>query len=349
MGPSNAQIKAVKVIVFNQIQSQMAVFSDGGTTSPDIYVGTSCILLVIVCTVLNTLVFKHNYLKKISVARNLYLCLSATDLLSSWVLMGTYSVLVLKEKPPECWNSEEPICNQDYYKRATKAGLDTKIFTVLAWTALHAPYHITGFLAMSRYYQIRYPLRHLPYRFVFITLCISVAPVPVIVGWAIFDIRDEDAVKPIQIPLTGYAWGTHPRQFGADLSYRGFFMIRTSATMVIQLGALITSLLTINQLVKDKIHPVAGRRLKKSRGSMKILITNLGSLLAVLSYSLTSLTSEEGVKEITFAASMVYFVYLRALPSVISTVNPVIYISFTPRFFENLLKNRARPMISTNC
>ena len=129
----------------------MAVFSNGGVTTPDLYIGISCILLVLLCTVLNSLVFRHNYLKKktMSVARNLYLCLSATDLVSSWVLLGTYSVIVLKEKDEECRQSEEISCNDEYYKRVTKAGLGTKVFTLIAWLAIHAPYHITGFLSID--------------------------------------------------------------------------------------------------------------------------------------------------------------------------------------------------------
>ena len=101
----------------------MAVFSEGGWTSPDIYIGISCICLVVICTVLNSLVFLHNYHKNSSVARNLYLCLSATDLLTAWVILIPYSVDVLKEKELECQNSEEISCNEEYFKRSDVANL----------------------------------------------------------------------------------------------------------------------------------------------------------------------------------------------------------------------------------
>ena len=138
----------------------MAVFSDGGVTSPDIYIGVACICIVIVCTILNSLVFFHNYQKKRSVARTLYLCLSATDIVSSWVLLGAYSANVLKEKEEGCKNSEEESCNERYFWEVVKANLGMKIYTIISFTMSLAPAHITAFLAVTRFLQIRYPPFH---------------------------------------------------------------------------------------------------------------------------------------------------------------------------------------------
>ena len=110
----------------------MAVFSDGGVSSPDIYIAVSCICVIIVCTVLNSLVFCHNLQKKSSVARNLYLFLSAADLLTSWVLLGASLVDFLKEKE-ECRNSDEVTCNKEYFKRVADANLGVKLFSVISF------------------------------------------------------------------------------------------------------------------------------------------------------------------------------------------------------------------------
>ena len=132
----------------------MAVFSDGGVSSPDIYISVSYICVIIACTVLNSLVFVHNFQKKSSVARNLYLFLSAADLLTSWVLLGASSVDFLKEKEEECRNSDEVTCNKDYFKRVVDATLGIKLYSVISYTMSLSPTHITGFLAGTRFLQI---------------------------------------------------------------------------------------------------------------------------------------------------------------------------------------------------
>ena len=135
----------------------MAVFSDGGVSSPYIYIAVSCICVIIVCTVLNSLVFYHNLQKKSSVARNLYLFLSAADLLTSWVLLGASSVNFLKEKEEECRNSDEVTCNKEYFKRVVDATLGVKLYSVISYTMSLSPAHITAFLAGTRFLQIPSP------------------------------------------------------------------------------------------------------------------------------------------------------------------------------------------------
>ena len=152
----------------------MAVFSDGGVSSPDIYISVSYICVIIACTVLNSLVFVHNFQKKSSVARNLYLFLSAADLLTSWVLLGASSVDFLKEKEEECRNSDEVTCNKEYFKRVVDATLGVKLYSVISYTMSLSPAHITAFLAGTRFLQIRYPLHPLQLKYVISSLLITI-------------------------------------------------------------------------------------------------------------------------------------------------------------------------------
>ena len=80
----------------------MAAFSAGGTSSPDIYIALLALLLLLTSSLLNSLVFLHNWRKPSSVARSLYLALSAVDFISSWVLLLNYGVRVLQPKDPNC-------------------------------------------------------------------------------------------------------------------------------------------------------------------------------------------------------------------------------------------------------
>ena len=58
----------------------MAIFSDGGTTFPDFFLFLLLVFIAVTSTILNSVVFLHNYRKAASIARTLYLGLSAIDL-----------------------------------------------------------------------------------------------------------------------------------------------------------------------------------------------------------------------------------------------------------------------------
>ena len=89
----------------------MAVFSSGGTTSPDIYIGIACVLVTLINNILNAIVFVHNKRKKASLARTLYLILSAADFFTAWIITAPYAANVLQDKVVECRESGESECN----------------------------------------------------------------------------------------------------------------------------------------------------------------------------------------------------------------------------------------------
>ena len=66
----------------------MAVFSDGGVSFPDFPIFIYSILLLLLAVTLNSLVLYHNYKKRSSLPRTLYMILAIADIL----VCVTYSV-----------------------------------------------------------------------------------------------------------------------------------------------------------------------------------------------------------------------------------------------------------------
>ena len=312
----------------------MAVFSEGGVTSPDIYIGVSCICLLLFSTVLNSRVFYHNYRKHSSVARTLYLCLSATDLIASWVLLGSNAVNVLKDKDKECKNSQSKECNKNYYWGSVPSNFGMRLFTVITFSMSFAPAHITAFLAMTRFLKIRYPFLQIKIKHVISSLLFSVIWIPIVVSCAMFVDSGQLECGPIKRHIAPFSWNYCPIIFGFKVSGREFFFALVTIPLTLQAGAMVASVLTTYELIKVYLNPVsegAGGEENRMKSSMKILLTNLGSFIHVLIIVATS--PKSGIKledDAPIHVAMTYVLFQDIIPAVISTLNPIIYIILTP-------------------
>ena len=324
----------------------MAVFSEGGVTSPDIYIGVSCICLLLFSTVLNSRVFYHNYRKHSSLARTLYLCLSATDLIASWVLLAAISVDVLKNKDEACKNSTAPECNEKYYWKSKPATPWIKINTVISLTLSFAPAHITAFLATTRFLKIRYPFLQIQKRHVIASLLLTISWIPIVVSCAMFIDSGQSECGPIKATITPFAWNYCPKILGLRVDSRGHFLFIIAVPVLLQVGAMFTSILTTYELIKVYLNPVSeGADLEENRrkGSLKILLTNLGSFFHVLILTMTAALSKVTINdEIPIEKAVTYVLFQVIVPSIISTLNPFIYIILTPDCAIKLRKCSSR-------
>ena len=320
----------------------MAVFSEGGVTSPDIYIGVSCICLLLLSTILNSRVFYHNYRKHSSVARTLYLCLSATDLIASWVLLGYFSADVFKMKEKECNNNTASECTARYFWRKVTANLQMRIYTVISFTMSFSPAHITAFLATTRFLKIRYPFLPIKLKYVITSLLLTLAWVPMIVSMAMFVKVEEEKCGPVKHSSNPFAWNYCPEIFGVTTNSRGYFYSVIAVPVFLQVGAMIASILTTYELIKVHLNPVsegAGREEKRMKSSMKILLTNLGSFLHVLIIAITAGLSNVHINtEIPVKTAVMYILFQTIIPALVSTLNPIIYIILTPDCDFKLIK-----------
>ena len=138
----------------------MALLSEGGLTSPDIWIAIMINIVALISILLNPLVFKHNFRKKRSIARDLYMSLSATDFLSGLFLPITITIGILRLKKEQCYQDHDiHFYQKDYYKYNRTATIPEKVTGTVMWYFIYSPLIITSVLSISRWYQITYPLR----------------------------------------------------------------------------------------------------------------------------------------------------------------------------------------------
>jgi len=99
---------------------------------------------------------------------------------------------------------------------------------------------------------------------------------------------------------------------------------------------MISSVLTITELVKVYLNPVsegAGKEKNRIRSCSKILLTNLGSLILVIVIMITAFQSDVTAGgEYSLGNVITYLMFQTVVPSLISMLNPIIYIILTPNF-----------------
>ena len=309
----------------------MAVFSEGGVSSPDIYIGVSFLSLLLICTFLNSLVLLDNYHKKSSIARSLFLCLSATDLLAGWLVLAPYLINVLREKEEECRGSRDVSCNQEYFKRRRTASSLDKIQSAIFYTIILAPSNITSLLAITRYSKIKYPFRQIKLKWVLFALS----------GFVLWNLTfcmissfspQSDGMLMFVTPVINAVMIENPTLFGSSIGDTAQSLLMAFITVILQVLAILASILTIHELLKPNIVEVAESRRKESlRSCLRILVTNFGSAVTLLSLSITIYNLGSDIDRVTLQGWVGYFCTFVVIPSCFSALNPVIYISTMKR------------------
>lgn len=300
----------------------MAIFSSGGITSPDVYIGITSILLGLLCTVLNPLVFVHNYRKKSSLARNLYLVMSTMDFLTTWTVLFPFAARVLVEKDAKCQENSDLSCNEEYWKRNRDANLWEMLFAPLTLLLLVAPTNVSSILAITRHLQIKYPFRPTSSMKVFGLLFLSFVWILTTSSVVVFNSTN----KPITTQFIGIASQNSIQITGVCISKLGYYSIIFSVTIMLQIISVVTSVLTIHELV-NTADLVSSRSTSKRRSSIRILVTNFGNIvMAVVMCSMILLARPSENPNLLQAIITIIGVIL--CPCLMSTLNPAIYLCF---------------------
>ena len=118
----------------------MALLSEGGLTSPDIWIAIMINIVALISILLNPLVFRHNFRKKRSIARDLYMSLSATEFLSGLFLPITITIGILRPKEEQCYQDHDiHFCQNDYYKYNRTATIPEKVTGTVMWYFIYSP------------------------------------------------------------------------------------------------------------------------------------------------------------------------------------------------------------------
>lgn len=331
----------------------MAIINNGGTTYPDFYICLSLLTLTLISTPLNSLVIKHNILKKSSLPRNLFLILAVFDLLACVYIPIDYSVGGLSRKDiPGCIkrNLTKEFCEEHYKATFSEAGVVDRVRAAIRYIFTLLPCYLTGLLAITRFLQIKYPLGRINEKSVFGILIFAVLHICLV--FVLF-FRKGDANNPtvLNMPMLQSSWNIQPSFFGLHISALVLYFILIFFVGLLQIFAVFTSFLTIWELVKVYRKPMTDIARRNSvNGSLKIMITNFGSVANIIVIVIKAYISAAAPqKDSTVFGTEVWeesmvalidgpmhwvfgftFFHAAMVPCFLSTTNPAIYIAFTP-------------------
>ena len=337
----------------------MALFSEGGFSSPDIYIIIYLIFLSAIGVTLNMTVIRRNLRRSPSVARNLYLSLFITDFLSCATIPIYFAYATFMPKDRRCYEAERHPdlgflvnCTTHYLTFGwSHPSMVVRLYSNFKWTIITVPCVVTACLASCRFYQIRYPFSHLssklPLGIIFITTIVSLV-MKIDITWPKGDDKAAYYYVIVQGVFVNMNGGPF-KSFGLTLnSMLQVFIATNIFNFLAQVVGLIASILTIRELIRNSMRQVANSALarsesRKRRSTIMILVYNFGSFLTACSHighTINTSRNENMVQvairdhhPITVPPSIIMTAlgYSLFVPTFCSLVNPIVFIMFTPK------------------
>ena len=305
----------------------MAMFSEGGLTCPDIWIVITIILIAFISILLNPLVLRHNLRKKRSIARDLYMALSTTDFLSCIVLPLTFCIGILRPKEEQCSQDHNvTFCQTDYYKYNRTATITEKAVGSVAWYLIFSPLSITSVLAMSRWYQISYPLRVLSRTAVEITLAVLLLLQAIYFLAMVFsDSPEKPTVLKINIQTVWNSNGLRAKTH--------YFLMEGIQSLLLTSLSTVASVFTVWNVVNSQAVSgdleISARRIKST---IKIALLNVGNVVYIgIVIFMTCINPNS--RQFLFLQTVSF-----CIPILQSTYNPVIYTVLS----RGILNNNSR-------
>ena len=300
----------------------MAVYSNGGFSSPDIWLVISLVLSASVSCLLNPIVFRHNLKKKRSLPRDLYLALSATDFLTGTVLTSFYSYGILQPREESCQhqaNFNRSICENAYYRYLRPATTWEKVMSTIVWWLYFTPCWLTAVISMSRWFTIKYPLRNLSRNKVeTITGSVSFIMMTHFATTIIYD--PNPMYKTKKNMITQLAWNASPfgiKEIGWVIDIFG---------LITTIPATVASILTIHQVWKSSRVPGSNVRSgKRLKSAIKVALLAAGSMLAMSLATGRLFMKREG-SERTFIYYFYHNFLMIFLPILTSNYDSMVYV-----------------------
>ena len=305
----------------------MAMLSEGGLTSPDIWVALVIILASLLSSILNPLVFRHNLFKKRSIARDLFLVLSATDFVSSILMSTTASIGILSPKEEQCIRDHnETFCQTDYYNYNRTAKPVEKGLGGVMWALVFIPMLTAATLAIARWYQISFPLNFFNRKMVEIALAVSCLCFLIYFQrFSLVDPPNNPVVLKMNLQIITY--------FRVDK-----FVDKLPVFLGLLFSSIsnIASVLTVWKIVKSKtIQRNEQIRANRTKSTIKIAILNAGNIIwsGLVLFRLFTGYESNLIK--------ISQTVLAIQPILQSTYNPIVYVLLTDKILKNSARVRA--------
>ena len=305
----------------------MAMLSEGGLTTPDIWVALVIILASLVSSILNPLVFRHNLFKKRSIARDLFLALSATDFVSSILMSTTASVGILSPKEGQCIRDHnETFCQTDYYNYNRTATTVEKGLGGVMWALVFIPMMTAATLAIARWYQISFPLNVFNRKKVEIALAVSCLCFLIYFQrFSLVDPPNNPVVLKMNLQIVTYL-----------RVYKFVDKLPVFLGLLFSSISNLASVLTVWRIVKSQtIQRNEQIRANRTKGTIKIAILNAGNMIwsGLVLFRLFTGYESNLIK--------ISQTVLAINPILQSTYNPVVYVLLTDKILKNSARVRA--------
>ena len=303
----------------------MAIFSEGGTSYPDILIVCYMIICTVISSLLNPAVFIYNYWrKKNSVPVFLFRCLAVFDFLTCIFIPVKVVSEAVKQ---ECFISIDDDRNKSLncVNRIAvvkkNANIQLKLYSLVAWVLILAPNFIAAVMAICRFIQIRFPFYPLELKHLTVPALVYGAYTLSLSSYVAFCTYVDYSVD---MQILTHRFGIESQMLHLVI------LIYVWPSIVCQILSVVTSMLTILQLYKTGRQPISEQSAAISRkSSLKILVLNFGSILnniaMILCMTIVSQNNED-------ASSVAKFVSSVLTPTLMSCFNPVVFIMFNPEF-----------------
>ena len=307
----------------------MAIFSEGGTSYPDILIVCYMIICSEISSLLNPAVFIYNYWrKKNSVPVFLFRCLAVLDFLTCIFIPVK---VVIEAVKGECSINEDDQTKNCMVriKFQMNANVPLRLYSFVAWILILTPNFTAAIMAICRFIQIRFPFYPLDLKHLTVPALVYGAYTLSLSSYFAFCTYVDYSVDMQTL--------TH--RFGIE-SYmlHLVILIYVWPSIICQILSVVTSILTILHLYKTGRQPISEQSAAISKkSSLKILVLNFGTILSniamILCMTIVSQNNED-------ASSVAKFVSSVLTPTLMSCFNPVVFIMFNPEF---RLSSSARP------
>ena len=329
----------------------MAMFSGGGFSFPDFLFFVFFLLLACFSTPLNYLVFRHNYYKRPSIARNLYLILSGTDLLAGAYLSLWQSINFITPPNPACWDDtdQKDICEDRYYLYITESpGFWYNLHSVLKAFFTLTPILTTSVLTITRYLQIKFPLFYLPKKLILGGLALATVYTPAIITF-LYVTGGNGNIYFTFLQFTQALFDdTMDEVQKALLVYTPFILV--------QIAGLVFSILTVGHLIWMVKNPVGGTAMSMT-STLRVLAMNTISCIylaiSIAAAVIEIYTSEhsedwgqlvEVVQNEPIGVIRIQFVSWIIMPPLTSLLDAVVYLAFS-REARRVRRRAAVPVV----
>ena len=303
----------------------MAAYSNGGLTSPDIWMVVSLVAIATISCLLNPLVFRHNINKKKSLPRDLYLALSATDFLSSVFLTSFFCYGILQPREESChayfklkFNSTA--CETAYYFYTRPSTIWEKVLSIIAWELFFTPTILITAIALSRWYTIRYPLRNLNKNMVkIITAAMCLFLLTFYIVTLVFDDEKRTGKSMmIQMAFNPAPFGIRPLEsFGENVG------------LIMTVSATVASFLIIHHISTNTKVPRSNRKAEKRRRSaIKVALLNAGSTLCMV-FAIGRVIIMKAELKFRYSTAVYHTTLINFLPIILSSYNSLVYVLLT--------------------